>query len=336
MTIPYRTRRACKKLFTFLLVLLLIAVFVLLCWLLWLDRFLVYTKGGAYLDFSQSNKLLSGQLSGTRPSRPTVPIHYGDDDIEKNSELTQMIGFYITTEDLKDNIDGITEQVKKLPVGTPVLVDVKNITGRFFYSSSVSDKRLSAIDPVKMDILISAMTERNLYAIARLPAFRDYYFGLNNVPAGLPTSGGYLWMDADRCYWLNPASQGAITYLAQILTELRGLGFDEAVFYDFRFPDTDSIVFKGDKKEALATAANTLVTACATDTFAVSFIGDASFALPEGRTRLYVQDIAAADCESYANKIGLPNPQVNLVFFAQSHDTRYDKYSVLRPLAEES
>ena len=336
MTIPYRTRRLFKKLITFLLALALVGVFVLMCWLLWLDRFLVYAKGGAYLDFSQYNKLLSGQLSGTRPPRPTVPIHYGDDDVEKSTELSQMIGFYITTNDLKENIDGVIEQVKKLPAGTAVLVDVKNITGRFFYSSTVSDKRLNAIDPVKMDILISAMTERNLYAVARLPAFRDYFFGLNNVPSGLPTSGGYLWMDADRCYWLNPASQGTITYLAQILTELRGLGFDEAVFYDFRFPDTESIVFKGDKKEALATAANTLVTACATETFAVSFIGDASFALPEGRTRLYVQNVAAADCESYANKIGFQNPQVSLVFFADSHDTRYDKYSVLRPLAEES
>ncbi len=336
MAIPYRTRRLCKKLITFLLALALVGIFVLMCWLLWLDRFLVYAKDGAYLDFSQSNKLLSGQLSGTRPPRPTVPIHFGDDDVEKSTELTQMIGFYITPDDLKENIDGVIEQVKKLPAGTAVLVDVKNITGRFFYSSTVSEKRLSAIDPVKMDVLISAMTERNLYAVARLPAFRDYYFGLNNVPSGLPTSGGYLWMDADRCYWLNPASQGTITYLAQILTELRGLGFDEAVFYDFRFPDTESIVFKGDKKEALATAANTLVTACATETFAVSFIGDASFALPEGRARLYVQNVAAADCESYASTTGLPNPQVNLVFFADSHDTRYDKYSVLRPLAEES
>ena len=336
MAIPYRTRRLFKKLITFLLVLALVGVFVLMCWLLWLDRFLVYAKDGAYLDFSQSNKLLSGELSGTRPPRPTVSIHYGDDDVAQNTELAQMIGFYITTDDLRDNIDSVIEQVKKLPAGTPVLVDVKNITGRFFYSSTVSDKRLSAIDPAKMDTLISAMNEQNLYTIARLPAFRDYYFGLSNVPSGLPTAGGYLWMDADRCYWLNPASQGAITYLAQILTELRGLGFDEAVFYDFRFPDTNSIVFKGDKKEALATAANTLVTACATETFAVSFVGDADFALPEGRSRLYVQDVPAADCESYANKTGLPNPQVNLVFFAESHDTRYDKYSVLRPLSDES
>lgn len=346
MAIPYRTRRAFKHILTVLLALALVAVFVLMCWLLWLDRFIVYTKDGAFLDFSQDNKLLSGQVAAPTDPKPTVPIHYGDDDVAVTTELKQMIGYYITEADLSapqnsrnpqddsaKKIDELIAKIRKLPAGTPVKLEVKSIKGRFFYSSTVSTQRSSRINTEKVDELISVISQQNLYLIAELPAFRDYYFGLNNVPYGLHhSSGRYLWMDDAGCYWLNPASAGTITFLAQILTELKGLGFDEAVFSDFRFPDTTNILFKEDKAAAIENAAKTLLTACANDSFAVSFIGTASFPLPQGRTRLYVKDVAATNCETVAQQTGLEAPEISLVFIAESHDTRYEKYSVLRPL----
>ena len=347
MAIPYRTRRAFKRVATVLLALALVAVFILLCWLLWLDRFIVYTKDGAFFDFSQSNKLLSGQVVTPTEPKPTLPIYYGDDDVSVTTELTQMIGYYITESDLSapqnsrnpqddsaKKIDELIAKIKKLPAGTPIKLEVKNIKGRFFYGSTVSVQRSSRINTEKTDELISVINQQNLYLIAELPAFRDYYFGLNNVPYGLHhSSGRYLWMDDAGCYWLNPNSQGTLTFLAQILTELKGLGFDEAVFSDFRFPDTTNILFKDDKAAAIENAAKTLLTACSNDTFAVSFIGTADFPLPQGRTRLYAKDIAAANCESFAQQTGLETPEINLVFIAESHDTRYEKYSVLRPIA---
>ena len=345
MAIPYRTRRRFKRIVTVLLTLALVAVFVLMCWLLWLERYIVYTKDGAFFDFSQSNKLLSGQVVTPTEPRPTLPIHYGDDDVAVTTELTQMIGYYITEADLSapqnsrnpqddsaKKIDALIAKIRKLPAGTPIKLEVKSIKGRFFYSSTVSAQRSSRINIQKADELISVISEQNLYLIAELPAFRDYYFGLNNVPYGLHhTSGRYLWMDDAGCYWLNPTSAGTITFLAQILTELKGLGFDEAVFSDFRFPDTANILFKDDKKAAIENAAQTLLTACANDTFAVSFIGAADFPLPQGRTRLYMKGVAATNCESVAQQTGLERPEINLVFIAESHDTRYEKYSVLRP-----
>ena len=221
-----------------------------------------------------------------------------------------------------EEIDELIAKIRKLPPATPIKLEVKSIKGRFFYNSTVSDKRYGSINTEKVDELISVINQQNLYLIAQLPAFRDYYYGLNNVPHGLHhSSGRYLWMDDAGCYWLNPASQGAITYLAHILTELKGLGFDEAVFSDFCFPDTTNILFNGDKAAASANAAKTLVTACSNDTFAVSFIGNTNFPLPEGRCRLYVENVPAADCESIAQQTGMEKPEINLVFIAQSHDT---------------
>ena len=263
-----------------------------------------------------------------------------------STELQQIIGYFITEADISapansrnpqeassQKIDALIAKLRKLPAATPVMLEIKSIKGRFFYSSAISDKRSNLINTEKVDELISVINQQNLYLIAQLPAFRDYYFGLNNVPYGLHhSSGRYLWMDESGCYWLNPAAQGAITYLAQILTELKGLGFDEAVFSDFRFPETSNILFTGDKAATIENAAKTLVTACANDTFALSFVGGIDFPLPEGRCRLYMEDVSAADCESIAQQTGLSAPEINLVFLAQAHDTRYDKYSVLRPM----
>ena len=132
-------------------------------------------------------------------------------------------------------------------------------------------------------------------------------------------------------YWLNPTSTGALNFLVQIVTELKNVGFDEVVFSDFRFPNTEKIKFEGDKTEALNEAAQTLVQACATKNFAVSFTGS-HFTAPEGRVRIYLENVAAADIQQAASAITLENPSAQIVFLTDTLDTRYEAYSVLRPL----
>jgi hypothetical protein len=206
-------------------------------------------------------------------------------------------------------------------------------TGNFFYSTAVSEHLDSKIDITAMDALIQELADSGVYLIARLPALRDRDYGLHHVSDGVfDTRGAYLFVDEGGCYWLNPSRQGTITYLVQIVTELKNLGFDEVVFDEFRFPDTKYMRFDGDKDAALAAAAKTLVTSCATDRFAVSFVQDAGFGLPEGRSRLYIKSAVAADAAILAQQSGLADPATRLVFLTEVHDTRFDAYSVLRPL----
>ena len=47
MILPYRTRRFLKRLATFFLVLILLAVLVWGVWILWLDRYVIYSRDGA-------------------------------------------------------------------------------------------------------------------------------------------------------------------------------------------------------------------------------------------------------------------------------------------------
>ena len=335
MNIPYRTQQLLKRLAVILLVGALVFAVVLLCWFLWLDRYVVYTRDGAVLDFEHSSVDLVGEPAVPPGNENAITIYYneGDDAVETGTDLSQMSGYYIDYYALLKGIDGIKQQLQALPVGTPVMLEVKNSFGSAYYNSSTIPYRSDALDPAMMDDLIRFLNQQGLYTIACLPALRDYCFGLDHEQNGLPTSGGYLWADEEYRYWLDPTKEGTISYLTDVANELRVLGFREVVFMDFRFPETDSIVFSGDKKQALENLAQTLLTSCGTNTFAVSFETTGEFTLPEGRSRVYKTNVDAIEAKNIAENSGVSDVLTRLVFVTDLYDTRFDEYSVLRPLS---
>lgn len=334
MNIPYRTRRTVKRVLVILLAVILVAVAVWACWLIWLQRFIVYTADGdAVLDFDLP-PMAAGQIA-TQPQEETVPIYYneGEDAVNTSAELTQLVGYYVEPDQLQ-NLKEVKKQMAALEAGTGVMIDVKNIQGDFYYSSAVGANRAAGVDTEAMDELIAFMNKSSLYTIARLPALRDYAYGLNHVPNGVHHSSGlYLYQDDEGCYWLNPASEGTLSYLTQIVTELKTLGFDEVVFYDFCYPGTDSIQVDGSRPDNLTAAAATLTKACTTEWFALSFEKTEEFTMPEGRNRMYLSGIDAAQAASAAENSGVADPLINLVFLTELYDTRFNAYSVLRPLS---
>lgn len=334
MTIPYRTQRVLKRILAAALVLAVVLLTGLACWFVWVQRYIVYTADGeAKLDFNLP-PLQSG-IQALPPKDGDVHIQFDTDDemLGTSTELAQMVGYYVEPGELQ-NIPAVKEQIQALPAGTPVMIDVKSIQGAFYYSSAVSSTRSPRVNAEQMDDLIDYLKRSNVYAIAKIPALRDYTYGLNHVPDGVHhSSGGYLYQDDDGCYWLHPGSQGTLSYLTQIIMELRGLGFDEVVLEDFCFPQTTKILVNGDKTEYLTKAASVLMSACATDNFALSFVKSEPFTMPEGRTRLYLKGLDAIQAAEAAQNSGVANPAVNLVFLTELHDTRFDVYSVLRPLS---
>ncbi len=335
MILPYRTRRFFRGLAIAALVLILVAVAVWLVWLLWLDRYVVYTGDGARLDFSQSDKTISGEPALPPEENFTVSIYYneGDNTLNISTELTKVAGYYIDTQMLEYEMDTVMAQLRKLPAQTPVLVEVKDIVGRFYFSTALGPV-YSGVDTGKVEELFNYLKLSDLYAIAKFPALRDYYYGLDHVSDGIfLRSGKGLWMDEDRCYWLNPESQGTQGYIIRIIDELKTKGFDEVVLGDYAIPTTESVKFGSDRNEALSAAALSILTACGSDRFAVSFcVRDPGFTLPQGRARIYMQDQAASDLKTLAADTGLEDPAVKLVFLTDVNDTRFDEYGVLRPL----
>lgn len=334
--IPYRVRSALRNVFVTLLVLLLIAAGILLCWLLWLNRYVLYTRDGALLDFDLSMEFPQGQLAEPPAPGETIDIYYNEGAnviTPESTELTQLAGVYVSGTMLAENFDAVETALKSVPAGTPVLLDVKNIRGEFYYTTNLGQGATS-VDTARMDDLISYLQQTDHYLIARVPALRDFWFGLNNVDNGIFNPNRWsLWMDADRCYWLNPLADGTLTYLIQIATELRLMGFDEVVFTDFAIPDTQNIYFPDDRVAAINDTAAKLVNVCSTDSFAVSFSNSAdTFVLPEGRSRLYLENVAAAQAAGIAQRTGIADPEIRLVFLTDLMDTRFDSYGAMRPV----
>ena len=334
MNIPYRTQRVLKRIGLSLLPVLVLALVAGVCWYIWAQRYVVYTADGqAILDFDLPP--LSAGLAPEKPEDVDVTIRYdsGVSELEA-AELKQMTGYYVEPSELK-NLDAVKAQIQALPAGTPVMIDVKSMQGAFYYSSAVGETRSTQVDVAKMDELIAWLNKQNIYAIAKFPALRDYTYGLNHVPDGVHhSSGGYLYQDDDGCYWLHPASQGTLSFLTQIIIELRNLGFDEVVLDDFCFPqNTTAIRVNGDRAQLLTNAANVLLKACATERFAVSFVKTEEFTPPTGRSRIYMTGLDASQAQEAAQNAGVADVAINLVFLTELHDTRFNVYSVLRPLS---
>ena len=134
-------------------------------------------------------------------------------------------------------------------------------------------------------------------------------------------------------YWLDPTKSSTTTWISQVVMELKNMGFNEVMLADFCFPNSTAYLFEGDKTEALKSAASTLLSTCGSSDFVLSFgVSDPTFTLPGERCRLYINAATAGNISQVASQVTFEEPEVRLVFLADSGDTRYDEYSVLRSI----
>ena len=288
-------------------------------------------------NFQLSGEFPDGEIV-TPDVQETVPILFEvpEEEVIIPVKKEQSLGFYADEETLINKMDMVMSQVDLLKKGSKVMLDVKDSFGRLFYTSAINTDQSCDVNIAQMDALIQKLNEKEIYLIARLPAFRDRHQGLTNTNDGLFSSEGpWLWIDDNRCYWMDPTKKGTLDHLIKIVNELKSLGFDEVVFDDFHFPDTDpaNLQFSGDKLQAINNAAVTLMEACSSKDFYVSFMWEIEgLVLPKGHGRLYVADVSAADAEAVAQASGVTNPAINLIFLTPYHDTRFNDYSVMRPI----
>ena len=336
MSIPYRTRRTLNRVGTVAAIFLLLFLIGWICWVVWLQRYVVFTDDGAKLDFAHSANEIIGEIPVPPAAAQNVSIYFneGADAINVSNDMIQLNGYYIDANMLKGSIDELILQLERLDSGTAIMVDMDGPQGSSFYNTKLAGGVVSS----SMDInaiarLLQTMESKGFYTIARISAFQDYYFGLNNVPAGLMhISKKGLWPDGNT-YWLDPTSPTTTNWIASQVLELRDMGFDEVLLDQFWFPTSNQYIFNGDKDAALQSAASTLVASCGASNFVLSFhTGTSTFVPPEGRTRLYVSGISATGINQAASQTAFKEPAIQLVFLAESGDTRYDEYSVLRTI----
>ena len=337
MSIPYRTRRVLNRVGITAAFFLLLAILGWLCWVIWLQRYVVYTSDGAQLNFNVSANEVRGEIATPPEAAKNVSIYYneGEDAIDVGKDMKQLNGYYIDSDMLQKDLTGVLVRIEQLSAGTPILIDMKGPYGSFFYPTNLPGGIQSASTNVKaVADLVATMQKKGFYTIARISAFRDWNFGNNNVTCGLyMLNRAGLWLDPEGYFWLDPTNATTTSWISSVVLELRDMGFNEVLLADFRFPNSDKYIFTGDKVAALQSAAATLVSSCAASDFTLSFgVDDPTFALPEGRSRMYLSGITANGIGATVAQVTVEDPAVSLAFIAETGDTRYDAYSVLRSL----
>lgn len=334
MSLPYRTRRKLSRIGMVLAAVLTVGIFTWLCWVVWLERYVVYSGSSATLDFSVSALELDGELAQPPVAEENVPIYYneGSDALFVTTELTQLTGYYITTNDIKTQLDAIMTNIQRLDPGTAVMIDVKDNYGYFWYNSTLDDAIVAGMAD-QVEKLVDALQKRGCYLIARVSSLRDWIF-VDKNPSCCLKKGSYGWLDPQGYYWMDPTNATAINRITSIVAELREFGFDEVLLSEFRFPVSDQYTFKEDKSLALQTAMDKLIKACSANNFVLSFaLEDLSLELPaESRCRIYLENVDASAIETKASQLKVDDAKIQAVFLSPTNDSRFNSYSVLRSI----
>lgn len=344
--VSYRNRQRIRTLLIALGIALAVLLVAAVCLVIYLQRYIVYTRDGARLDFGSrpgaSDSDTTGEAVLQNPEfqieeDSTLPDVTVEVDTEPEGEsptgMARVSGVYVTAEMLADP-DALTAALDALEGQTAVMLDLKSIYGNYYYHTSIPDAELSsAVDADAVDQLIANLAARNdRYLIARIPAFRDSAYALANQDCGLPLESGALWMDSESCYWLDPAKDLTVSHLESIVLELQTLGFDEVVFTDFYFPDSTNIAYEGDRSAVVLDAAKRLSENLAGESITLS-LATTDPALAAYAQRVYLSGTSGSEVQSLTSSFASVYDTLaeHVVFVTDSRDTRFADYGLLQP-----
>lgn len=338
----YRRKKQIKTIL--LWTLLVLGVFILLIGarFLYLQRFLIFTGDSVILDYDQQ---LSSQQEPVAiynpedyPLQTILPQDGAAVSGPVDDSMKQLSGYYVSTKMLM-NPDGVKEALSELEEEPDTMMfEMKSVFGNFYYASSLFEQYTANSDIPAIEQLLADMKKDKVYLIAKIPAFSDNNFALDNQASGLPLKSGALWMDDNGCYWLDPLDADVQDFLAALAAELSELGFDEVVFDGFAMPDSERIVYEKEKsrEEYTADAAQQLKTSLSELPIRVSF-GSSSPLIAPYADRMYLSNVEGGSVTAVTESLSehLEDAAAQIVFLTPSRDTRFEKFSVLRPLIEE-
>ena len=337
----YRNKRLARNALIVLGIMLALALIFLIGRLIYLQRFLVYGEDGVRLDYQQN--LQTQGITDTRPDPEAFPVQMvkPDESLAVSGPIDdtpkQMSGYYVTTS-MMQNLGKVTEAVEKLEAMPHyMLFEMKSIFGNFYYASGYFGKYTANVDVSLISDLRQQLKDEKVYLIAKVPALSDNNYALDNQSSGLPLSSGALWMDENGCYWLDPMDEDVQNYLIAIATELAEEGFDEVVFDGFAIPDSDRIIYETEftREEYTAQAAQAIADNLEGLKIHISFGSSSPLVAPHA-DRLYLSGVEGSAVASTVEGLTdvVSDPAAQIVFLTPSRDTRFEDYSVLRPLID--
>lgn len=339
----YRNKRLVKKTLKIALAVLLGIAALIVCRVIYLGRFVTYDDQGAHLDYAQhlqADRTPEVQVPEEDFSFDTVLDDTSEEDASQSGSL-RLTGYYITTTMLANNLDEVRAALNQYDDYNAIMLDVKSVFGSFYYSSSITGAvKATVMDVTQVDALIKELTQKKgVTLIARVPAFSDPEYALKHQSQALPLYNGALWTDENNCYWLNPYSNDVQGYLTSIALELSGLGFDEVLFDNFYFPDSDRISWTGSvtKQEAILDAADNLSANLLNQSVRLCLgTNDPEVAAYAGRVFITSNNASQIETDAEALKDVLPDTAAQIVYITDSRDTRFDACGAMRPLLDET
>lgn len=341
--LSYRNKIRLKQTIKTVLILLLVIFLIIGFYLVYLQRYVVYHRGSVSFDFSQTTQNIplveSTEQDDTSGGMQNVQIIYVEDGNSSGS-LCRISGYYITGDMLVNHTNEVSSVLNTLTEPCWILLDLKNTSGNFYYSTKITGAQTADINTVAVDEIITSLKNRGFKLIARIPAFADSAFALENMECALHMESGVLWADNNGGYWLDPANKLVQDYLQQICKELSSLGFSEVVFDEFYFPTNGNISYDSSqtKSEIISDAADAIKNDFTASNLIISFCtGDTTFPLDSVSGRLFFSNTTGANIDTIVTTSSgmVADPFTQLVFLTDSHDTRFDAYSTLQPLLDE-
>lgn len=333
--LTYRHKLRLKKIFKLIGIGIGAVAMLLLLFIVYAGKFVSYDRDGAHIDFRGNRNAAADESAA--PTEPLLPIDAQITYETKTPSIAEVgptKGYYLTTKQLQ-NAAELIDSAQQVESGTTVMLELKSIYGYFYYHTKIDGAELAEFDIDAVERLISVFKSRGCHLVALIPAFPDNVFAEANFSCALPTAEGYLWLDENRSYWLDPANETVLSYLEQLAKELSSKGFREVVFEDFTIPASSNIDYNSSKsrEEVVAEAAKRITSFFAGSNLTISFCTDGEDFPTEALSgRLYIEQIDAAQLDRIVSsyKSDTLDTLEKLVFITDSKDSRFDPYSTMK------
>lgn len=332
----FRRRARLQQALIILGITLAILAVVYLIAVIFMGRFIIYSRSGAYADTNWKTTMTATPERKTSDIKPQVTVL--PKTTVNTGTVRRLSGCYITTDQL-GNLTALKNEIKNKGYGA-VVIEMKDCYGYFYYNTFIPDApKAEGVNTANIASFIKDLKDSGCYLIAAIPALADQTYCLAHVDLGLPLASGALWIDKNYCYWMDPKLEGTLSYLENICLELSNLGFREVLLNDFYFPLDDSIVYseaEGSKADVLAHAVERLQADLGSSVTLSFGLGSAlTFPASLENGRLYMNSVHdGGAAESSVSQLAecVQNPEIQLVFISPSEDDRFDAFGHLVPL----
>ena len=316
----YRNKLRLRRFLKILGIVLLVLFVLGLIGFSYLGRYVVYTEDGAHFSFHSQSPDSTASAPAAAPIEAPVLItgaSVHEESIDEGSSLESISS---------DEVSGLFIDYGTL--SDPAAANTVDLsTGD--YNTVVMEMRVGGseiLNSTTVQELIARAKGADIRPIAMISCLDDSSYALEHPKEALQISGGALWMSDSGSYWLDPTQSGVQEYLASMIAELTGMGFDEVILNNFTFPQSSAIVYNSDtsREELLQDAYKSLEKAVGLSCTLGILVkdpetGHQAFDLAE---HLYVYYTDGSTLKQYVED----HPDYYMIFFTSSHDTRFDAY----------